>query len=102
LHLIFKASGDEIQQPPTKSRKGNEMMYNHPMTPNQANASPGASGHPLGSGEDFEMGSPPWPRTPASPVFNSHAPPAAPPQESYRSSKVKVSSLKFVHIVMVI
>lgn len=65
------------------------MMYNHPMT--QANASPGASGLPHGA-EDFEMGSPPWPRTPASPVFNSHAPPAT-PQDSYRSSKVKVSKL---------
>lgn len=63
------------------------MIYSHPMTPNQA--SPGASGHPH-SGEDFEMGSPPWPRTPASPVFNSHAPPVT-PQDSYRSTKVKVS-----------
>lgn len=61
------------------------MMYNqHPMTPNQANASP----HP--HGEDFDMGSPTWPRTPASPVFNSHVPPVV-PQESYRSAKVKVS-----------
>lgn len=65
-------------------------MYNHPMTPNQA--SPGASVHPH-SGEDFEMGSPPWPRTPASPVFNSHAPPVT-PQDSYRSTKVKVVSAK--------
>lgn len=85
--LNLPASVEDTQSTP-KSRKG-EMMYNHPMTPNQAGASPGPAGHP--HGEDFEMGSPPWPRTPASPVFNSHAPPA-PPQDSYRSSsKVKVS-----------
>lgn len=81
------ASGEDPQSTP-KSRKG-EMNYNHPMTPNQANASPGASGHPH-SGEDFEMASPPWPRTPASPVFNSHPPPAT-PTDSYRTTKVKVS-----------
>lgn len=88
MEFFFLASGDDQGTP--KSRK-NEMMYNHPMTPNQvnANASP-VPGHPHGA-EDFEMGSPPWPRTPASPVFNSsHVPP---PQDSYRSStKVKVSS----------
>lgn len=80
----FLASDDPSCSTP-KSRKGNDMMYNqHPMTPNQANASP----HP--HGEDFDMGSPTWPRTPASPVFNSHVPPVV-PQESYRSAKVKVS-----------
>lgn len=65
-------------------------MYNHPMTPAQTNASP-ASGHP--HGEDFEMGSPSWPRTPASPVFNSHAAAPVTPQDSYRSTKVKVRQL---------
>lgn len=65
------------------------MMYNHPMTPAQANASP-ASVHP--HGEDFEMGSPSWPRTPASPVFNSHAAAPVTPQDSYRTTKVKVCS----------
>lgn len=85
------ASGEDPQQSTPKSRKS-EMMYNHPMTPAQTNASPGASGHPH-SGEDFEMGSPPWPRTPASPVFNSHAAAPVTPQDSYRSTKVKVSCL---------
>lgn len=64
------------------------MMYNQGhMTPNASNASP----HPH---EDFEMGSPTnWPRTPASPVFNTHiaAPPPPPETSSYRSSKVKVN-----------
>jgi hypothetical protein len=90
LTFICSASGEDLQQPAPKSRKGNEMMYNHPMTPNQANASPGPGGIPHG-GEDFEMGSPPWPRTPASPVFNSHPP--STPQDSYRTSKVKVSGI---------
>lgn len=86
LFKVFKFSGEDQSTP--KSRKG-DIMFNQPSTPTQANASPGASGHPH-SGEDFEMGSPPWPRTPASPVFNSHAA-AATPTESYRSTKVKVS-----------
>lgn len=72
------------------------MMYNHPMTPIQA--SPGAGVHPH-SGEDFEIGSPPWPRTPASPVFNSHPSPVT-PQDSYRTTKVKVSVvINFKHLV---
>lgn len=90
IDFYLIASGEDPQQATPKSRKVGEMMYNHPMTPNQA--SPGAIGHPHG-GEDFEMGSPPWPRTPASPVFNSHAPPVT-PSDSYRSStKIKVSGL---------
>lgn len=65
------------------------MMYGHPMTPNQANVSPGTN---MPHNEDFEMGSPPWPRTPASPVFNSHAPqPPVSGQESFRTSKASVS-----------
>lgn len=64
------------------------MMFGHPMTPNQA--SPSTS---MPHNEDFEMGSPPWPRTPASPVFNS---PPVVPQESFRSSKVTVSVAELV------
>lgn len=88
---FITASGEDPQSTP-KPRKS-EMMYNHPLTPNQAT---GVSAHPHAS-EDFEMGSPPWPRTPASPVFNSHAPPAT-PQDSYRTTKVKVVnfSSKFI------
>jgi hypothetical protein len=88
IKLYVLASGEDHLQSTPKSRKG-EMMFNHPMTPTQVGASPSAAGHPHGS-EDFEMGSPPWPRTPASPVFNSHGPPVT-PQDSYRTSKVKVS-----------
>lgn len=62
------------------------------MTPTQANASPVGGVHP--HGEDFDMGSPPWPRTPASPVFNSHAAAPVTPQE-YRSTKVKVNYFLF-------
>ena len=64
------------------------MMYGHGMTPNQANVSPGTT---MPHNEDFEMGSPPWPRTPASPVFNSHAPPAVSGPDSFRTTKVTVS-----------
>lgn len=64
------------------------MMYGHAMTPNQANVSPGTN---MPHNEDFEMGSPPWPRTPASPVFNSHAPPPVSGPDSFRSTKVTVS-----------
>lgn len=87
----FIASGEDPQQTTPKSRK-NEIMYNHPIAPTQANASPVGGVHPH-SGEDFEMGSPPWPRTPASPVFNSHAAAPVTPQE-YRSTKVKVINPK--------
>lgn len=63
------------------------MMYGHPMTPNQGNVqSPGPSNMP--HSEDFEMASPPWPRTPASPVFNS--PPVAPPESFRSTSKASV------------
>ncbi|KAG5681564.1 hypothetical protein PVAND_010983 [Polypedilum vanderplanki] len=81
------ASGEDPQSTP-KSRKTNEMMY--PGHPSQANVSPStSSGMP--HNEEFEMGSPPWPRTPASPVFNSHAPPPVSAQDSFRTSKVTKS-----------
>lgn len=86
--LSFVASGDESQSTP-KNRK-NEI-FNHPMTPSHANASPGPN-NPHGGEENFEMGSPSWPRTPASPVFNNSHAPQTPSQEFSRStSKVKVS-----------
>lgn len=88
MSVLLLASGEDPQCSTPKVRKG-DMMYNQGghMTPNASNASP----HPH---EDFEMGSPTnWPRTPASPVFNTHiaAPPPPPETSSYRSSKVKVS-----------
>lgn len=64
------------------------------MTPSQANASSAGNVHSH-SGEDFEMGSPPWPRTPASPVFNSISAAPVTPQE-YRTTKVKVASHVFL------
>lgn len=63
------------------------MMFGHPMAPNQA--SPSTS---MPHNEDFEMGSPPWPRTPASPVFNS--PPVVPTESFRSSSKASVGILK--------
>lgn len=45
------------------------------------------------------MGSPSWPRTPASPVFNNSHAPQTPSQEFSRStSKVKVSFARAVAI----
>lgn len=96
---LFIASGEDPQSTP-KSRKGNEMMYGHPMTPGQANVSPGGAGMP--HNEDFEMGSPPWPRTPASPVFNSHAAPPVSTQDSFRSSKVTVMSKSLLSSTIVL
>lgn len=65
------------------------MVFGHPMTPNQASPSTSTS---MPHNEDFEMGSPPWPRTPASPVFNS--PPVTTQETFSRSTKVTVSILK--------
>lgn len=81
--MVLIASGEDPQITPKQRKPGNEMMYHgHPMTPNQANVqSPSTSNMP--HGEDFEMASPPWPRTPASPVFNS---PPVTTQDSFRSS----------------
>jgi AT-rich interactive domain-containing protein 1 len=82
------ASGDETQSTP-KNRKSE--MFNHPMPPSHTNASPGPN-HPHSGEENFEMGSPSWPRTPASPVFNNSHAPQTPSQEFPRAtSKVKVS-----------
>lgn len=75
------ASIDDPQCSTPKSRKNDSYSQSHLTTPPSAAATP----H-----DDFEMGSPSptWPRTPASPVFNSHtpAPEVATPQ---RSSKVR-------------
>ncbi|XP_037923091.1 trithorax group protein osa isoform X4 [Hermetia illucens] len=77
------ASGEDPQCVTPKSRK-NETAYSqsHLAPPT---ASPGAHPH----NEDFEMNSPSsWPRTAASPVFNSHV-----PAETYRSTS-KVTKKK--------
>jgi hypothetical protein len=67
------------------------------MTPNnQSNMSPGPNVLSHNNNEDFEIGSPPWPRTPASPVFNSHTPPVT--QESFRSTKVTVITDQYIFL----
>uniref|UniRef100_W4VR84 Putative swi-snf chromatin-remodeling complex protein n=1 Tax=Corethrella appendiculata TaxID=1370023 RepID=W4VR84_9DIPT len=63
------ASGEDPQCSTPKSSK------NEPYTPGGHLAPPNASpGTPHNAHEDFEMNSPTWPSTPASPVFNSHHP----------------------------
>lgn len=56
----FTASGEDPQCSTPKSRKNESYSQGHLAPPS---ASPGAHAH-----EDFEMGSPTWSRTPASPV----------------------------------
>ncbi|XP_055613391.1 trithorax group protein osa [Uranotaenia lowii] len=78
------ASGEDPQcSTPKSSRKGDPYNQSHlPGTP--TTASPG----PHNQHEDFEMSSPApsWPRTPASPVFNSHVAPAETPFRSTKKS----------------
>ncbi|XP_055677490.1 trithorax group protein osa isoform X4 [Lutzomyia longipalpis] len=76
------ASAEDPQCSTPKSRKSDQYNQSHLAPPS---ASPGAHQQH----EDFEMGSPTWSRTPASPVFNSHV-----PQETYRSTKKSDSLCK--------
>ncbi|XP_076648322.1 trithorax group protein osa isoform X5 [Halictus rubicundus] len=76
------ASGEDPAFTP-KVRK--EMMggyHSHPTTPQSTVPSPGAASINSIHEEYPDMNSPGWPRTPASPVFNSHV-----PQDPYRSKK---------------
>ncbi|KOC62269.1 Trithorax group protein osa [Habropoda laboriosa] len=77
------ASGEDPAFTP-KVRK--EMMgggyHSHPTTPQSTVPSPGAASINSIHEEYADMNSPGWPRTPASPVFNSHV-----PQDPYRSKK---------------
>ncbi|KAL6436356.1 hypothetical protein ACFW04_004708 [Cataglyphis niger] len=76
------ASGEDPTFTP-KVRK--EMMggyHSHPATPQSTVPSPGAASINSIHEEYSDMNSPGWPRTPASPVFNSHV-----PQDPYRSKK---------------
>lgn len=76
------ASGEDPQCSTPKSRKGELYNQSH-LTSTPTTASPG----PHNQHEDFEMNSPTsWPRTPASPVFNSHVPPAETPFRSTKKS----------------
>ncbi|XP_043593849.1 trithorax group protein osa isoform X4 [Bombus pyrosoma] len=76
------ASGEDPTFPP-KVRK--DMMggyHSHPTTPQSTVPSPGAASINSIHEEYPDMNSPGWPRTPASPVFNSHV-----PQDPYRPKK---------------
>lgn len=84
------ASGEDPQcSTPKSSRKSGGIVgggsgVGGPDHFNQSHlAPPSASPGAHQQHEDFEIGSPSWTRTPASPVFNSHV-----PQETFRSSKV--------------
>ncbi|XP_064215364.1 trithorax group protein osa isoform X4 [Tribolium castaneum] len=77
------ASGEDPQCTTPKSNRKNEMgHYSHPTTPQSTVPSPGAASM-NSMHDDYEISSPSWPRTPASPVFNSHVP----PPDTYRSKK---------------
>ncbi|XP_046669924.1 trithorax group protein osa isoform X4 [Homalodisca vitripennis] len=73
------ASGEDPSCTPSKSRKDN--MY-HPSTPQSTVPSPGAASMNSMHDEYPPDSSPTWPRTPASPVYNSHM-----PQDLYRPKK---------------
>lgn len=80
------ASGEDPQCSTPKSRKGGGGdLYNQSHLANTpTTASPGPHNQ---HDQDFEMNSPTsWPRTPASPVFNSHVPPAETPFRSTKKS----------------
>ncbi|XP_037039675.1 trithorax group protein osa isoform X4 [Bradysia coprophila] len=82
---LSNASAASIEDPQCstpKSRKNESYNQGHLGPPS---ASPGAHAQH----EDFEMGSPAWQRTPASPVFNNH-----PPEPVHRTSKKSDSLCK--------
>ncbi|KAK9294047.1 hypothetical protein QLX08_011234 [Tetragonisca angustula] len=82
---LSNASAASVEDPtfPPKVRK--DMIggyHSHPATPQSTVPSPGAASINSIHEEYPDMNSPGWPRTPASPVFNSHV-----PQDPYRSKK---------------
>nr|CAH7743339.1 unnamed protein product [Callosobruchus chinensis] len=78
------ASGEDPQCTTPKVGRKNDMgHYSHPTTPQSTVPSPGAASINSMHEEYGELSSPTWPRTPSSPVFNSHVP----PPETYRSKK---------------
>ncbi|KAF3428626.1 hypothetical protein E2986_01809 [Frieseomelitta varia] len=87
---LSNASAASVEDPtfPPKVRK--DMMggyHSHPATPQSTVPSPGAASINSIHEEYPDMNSPGWPRTPASPVFNSHV-----PQDPYRSKKLDFNS----------
>ncbi|XP_032457934.1 trithorax group protein osa isoform X12 [Nasonia vitripennis] len=79
--LATQASGEDPVFTP-KVRKDLMVYHSHPATPQSTVPSPGAAS--INSvHEDYpDTNSPSWPRTPASPVYNSHV-----SQDPYRSKK---------------
>ncbi|XP_023704592.1 trithorax group protein osa isoform X9 [Cryptotermes secundus] len=79
------ASGEDPGCTP-KSRKDGSIVggpyHSHPPTPQSTVPSPGAASLNSMHEEYGDVNSPSWPRTPASPVFNSHV-----HQDPYRSKK---------------
>lgn len=67
--LIISASGEDPQCTTPKSRKNDMGHYSHPPTPQSTVPSPGAASM-NSMQEEYEINSPSWPRTPASPVSN--------------------------------
>lgn len=80
------ASGEDPSCTPGKSRKdgvgGGMYPHSHPTTPQSTAPSPGAASLNSMHEEYPQDNSPTWPRTPASPVYNSHV-----PQDLYRPKK---------------
>ncbi|KAK2588796.1 hypothetical protein KPH14_001671 [Odynerus spinipes] len=76
------ASGEDAAFTPKVRKEVISGYHSHPTTPQSTVPSPGAASINSIHEEYPDMNSPGWPRTPASPVFNSHV-----PQDPYRSKK---------------
>ncbi|XP_066588206.1 trithorax group protein osa [Prorops nasuta] len=76
------ASGEDPAFTPKVRKEMISGYHSHPTTPQSTVPSPGAASINSIHEEYPDMNSPGWPRTPASPVFNSHV-----PQDPYRSKK---------------
>ncbi|XP_015120295.1 trithorax group protein osa isoform X2 [Diachasma alloeum] len=76
------ASGEDPAFTPKIRKDMIGGYHSHPATPQSTVPSPGAASINSIHEEYPDINSPSWPRTPASPVFNSHV-----PQDPYRSKK---------------
>ncbi|XP_008551461.1 trithorax group protein osa isoform X4 [Microplitis demolitor] len=76
------ASGEDPAFTPKTRKEIFNAYHSHPTTPQSTVPSPGAASINSVHEEYPDINSPSWPRTPASPVFNSHV-----PQDPYRSKK---------------
>ncbi|KAK0164244.1 hypothetical protein PV328_002893 [Microctonus aethiopoides] len=76
------ASGEDPAFTPKTRKDMISGYHSHPATPQSTVPSPGAASINSIHEEYPDLNSPSWPRTPASPVFNSHV-----PQDPYRSKK---------------